>query len=265
MRLAALVPAPLALAALALPLAAAPAAAQSNLPLPTKPNDFKIKDEYRSSPRTTTLSLSITERIEADPDLAIVTGGVTTTAPTATEALRRNSEQMAQVVAAVRRAGINPRDVQTVGVNLNAQYDYQGRNNGEPPRFIGYQASNSVQLRVKEIAKLGAILDSLVASGANQINGPTFTLENADELQAQARLKTVAKAQASAEAYARAAGLRAARLIGIEEAGSGGGDDRLVFQSVRIAPAPPAPMRAPISPGQVRQSVTVNFTFLLER
>lgn len=244
MRLAAL--APLALAAAALPLAT-PAAAQVAIEAP---------------PGSARLSLSVTERIEADPDLAIVTGGVTTTAPTATEALRQNSREMAAVVAAVRRAGIAPADVQTVGVNLNAQYDYQNRTDGQPPRFIGYQASNTVQLRVKEIAKLGAILDSLVASGANQINGPTFTLENADELQAAARLKTVAKAQASADAYARVAGLRAARLIGIEEAGSGGGDP-IILTGARQQSM--AASEAPISPGQVRQSVTVNFTYLLER
>lgn len=213
-------------------------------------------------PGAARLSLSVNERIEADPDLAIVTGGVMTAAPTATEALRQNSEQMQRVIAAVRRAGIAERDVQTVGVNLNAQYDYQGRRDGQPPRFIGYQASNSVQLRVKDIARLGPILDSLVESGANQINGPTFTLENPDELLAQARLKTVAKAQTSANAYARTAGFRSARLIGIDEAGSGGGDPIIVTgaRSMNIAAE-----AAPISPGQVRQSVTVNFTFLLER
>lgn len=216
-------------------------------------------------PGAARLSLSVTERIEADPDLAIVTGGVTTTAPTATEALRQNSEQMQRVIAAVRRAGIAERDVQTVGVNLNAQYNYEGRRDGQPPRFIGYQASNSVQLRVKDIAKLGAILDSLVESGANQINGPTFTLENPDELLAQARLKTVAKAQASADGYARTAGFRTARLIGIDEAGSNYGGDQIIVTGARtmdVAQSAPPP---PVSPGQVRQSVSVNFTYLLER
>ena len=237
----------LALASAALPLAATPAAAQVAIEVPAG---------------AARLSLSVTERIEADPDLAIVTGGVTTTAPTATEALRQNSEQMARVVAAVRRAGIAERDVQTVGVNLNAQYDYQGRGDGQPPRFTGYQASNTVQLRVHDIARLGAILDSLVTSGANAINGPTFTLENADELQAAARLKTVAKAQASADAYARAAGFRTARLLGIAEAGTGG-DDPIILTSKRTLSV--AADAAPISPGQVRQSVTVDFTFLLER
>lgn len=215
-------------------------------------------------PGAARLSLSVNERIEADPDLAIVTGGVMTTAPTATEALRQNSEQMQRVIAAVRRAGIAERDVQTVGVNLNAQYDYQGRRDGQPPRFIGYQASNSVQLRVKDIARLGPILDSLVESGANQINGPTFTLENPDELLAQARLKTVAKAQTSANAYARTAGFRSARLIGIDEAGSNYGNNDIIVTGSRMESAP-AVAAPPISPGQVRQSVTVNFTFLLER
>ena len=214
------------------------------------------------APGGATLSLAVTERIEAEPDLAVVSGGVTTTAPTATAALRQNSDAMAKVVAAVRRAGIAEADVQTTGINLSAQFDYSNRDDGRPPRFTGYQASNRVEMRIRDIARLGAILDSLVAAGATDINGPTFALENSDELEAQARLRTIATAQARADAYARAAGFRSARLSAISETGS--------------VPAPPMPFgesgivttgarAVPVSPGRVRQSVTVTFAYRLER
>ena len=120
-----------------------------------------------------------------------------------------------------------------------------------------------MQLRVSDIDRLGAILDSLVESGANRIDGPRFTLDNPDELFAQARLRTVATAQGRADAYARTAGFRAARLIGISESGSYDGGPIVVTGARSAAPA--VQMEAPISPGQVRQSVTVGFTFLLER
>ncbi len=240
--------APLALATLALP-----AAALAQPVMPTAP---------MMAPGGATLSLAVTERIEADPDLAIVTGGVTTTAPTATEALRQNSAEMEKVVAAVRRAGIAEKDVQTVGINLAAQYDYRNRDDGQPPRFIGYQASNRVQLRIKDIPKIGPILDALVQAGATDINGPDFQLENSDELEAQARLKTIATAQARAEAYARAAGFRSARLTGISETGAAPAPPMPYGEARIVTTAAAAP---PISPGQVRGQVTVNFTYLLER
>lgn len=251
--------APFALSALAL---SSIATAQPVTPTAQGQIDLDRVMAQMNSRAGATLSLAVTERIEADPDLAIVTGGVTTTAPTATEALRQNSAEMQKVIAAVRRAGIAETDVQTVGVTLSAQYDYRNREDGQPPRFIGYQASNRVQLRIKDIPKIGPILDALVQAGATDINGPDFQLENSDELEAQARLRTIATAQARADAYARAAGFARARLTGISETGS--------FPEPR-----PMPMAAradmmqvsatPISPGQVRQAVTVNFTYLLER
>ena len=249
----------IALATLALPAAAL---AQPVTPSPEGQAEFqRVMESIRNS-APTTLSLAVTERIEADPDLAIVTGGVTTTAPTATEALRQNSAEMEKVIAAVRRAGIAEADVQTTGINLNAQYNYEGRREGQPPRFIGYQASNRVEMRVKDIARLGAILDSLVTAGATDINGPNFVLENSDALEAEARLKTVAKAQAKADAYARAAGFRSARLTGISETGAMS-PPPMPFGEARIQTT--GARNVPVSPGQIRQSVTVNFTYLLER
>lgn len=209
-----------------------------------------------------TLSLAVTESIEADPDLAIVSGGVSTLAPTATEALRQNSEAMERVIAAVRRAGLAEADVQTTGIGLTAQYDYENRRDGQPPRFTGYQASNRVELRVRDIARLGGFLDSLVTAGATDLNGPTFVLEKSDELEAQARLKTVARAQTRADAYARTAGFRSARLTGISESGAPGAPP-MPYGEARIQTT--AARAVPVSPGRVRSEVTVNFTFLLER
>ncbi len=237
--------APVALAALALP-----SAAPAQTPPPALSTD------------AATLSLSVTERIEAEPDLAIVGGGVTTLAPTATAALRQNSDEMAKVIAAVRRAGIAEADVQTTGINLSAQYDYSNRTDGQPPRFTGYQASNRVELRVHDIARLGAILDSLVTAGATDISGPSFTLDNSDALEAQARLRTIATGQARADAYARAAGFRAARLTGISETGSFA-PDPIVVTGARMQSM--AARDVPVSPGRVRQAVTVSFTYRLER
>ena len=206
-----------------------------------------------------TLSLSVSEGIEADPDLAIVSGGVSTLAPTATEALRQNSDAMTRVIAAVRRAGIAAADVQTQGIGLDPQYNYEGRQNGGPPIFTGYRATNTVSLRLHDVDRVGPILDALVTAGATNLSGPNYTLENADALEQAARLRTIAKAQAQADAYARAAGFRVARLTSISEGGYSGPRPMPTVSRVAMEAAPPT------APGRVRSEVSVNFTFDLDR
>ena len=209
-----------------------------------------------------TLSLSVTERIEAEPDLAIVGGGVTTLAPTATAALRQNSDEMAKVIAAVRRAGIAEADVQTTGINLSAQYDYSNRTDGQPPRFTGYQASNRVELRVHDIARLGAILDSLVTAGATDISGPSFTL---DQFRRAGGAGQIADDRHRPGAGRRLCARR--RLPGRapdrDQRDRVFAPDPIVVTGARMQSM--AARDVPVSPGRVRQAVTVSFTYRLER
>ena len=107
-------------------------------------------------------------------------------APDANDAIRRNAEQMTRVVAAIRAAGIADKDVQTSGVSLNPDYQYLAN---RPPRIKGYYASNTVNVTVRDIGRLGGILDALVATGANQINGPMFDIEDKDAVLDEAREK----------------------------------------------------------------------------
>ena len=98
--------------------------------------------------------------------------------------MRANAAQMDKVMAAIRAAGIAERDIQTSGINLNPQYKYA---ENQPPTITGYQASNTVNLKVRDIAKLGKVLDALVASGANQVNGPSFEVDKPDAAYDEAR------------------------------------------------------------------------------
>ena len=88
--------------------------------------------------------------------------------------MRANAVQMDKVMAAIRAAGIAERDIQTSGINLNPQYKYV---ENQPPSIVGYQASNNVNVKVRDLSKLGKVLDALVANGANQINGPSFEVD----------------------------------------------------------------------------------------
>ncbi len=121
------------------------------------------------------IELTLTEIVQSPPDTANVGAGVTVRAPTASEALRRNAEQMDKVIARLRQLGIAREDIQTANFSLNAQYQY--RNDSQPPVLLGYDASNSVNVTLRKLDKVGETLDALVSAGANNLYGPNFTLE----------------------------------------------------------------------------------------
>lgn len=205
----------------------------------------------------TLLSVSAQAEAKRVPDVATISAGVVTQAADANAAMRSNAEQMSKVVAAIKAAGIAERDVQTSGISVQPQYRYA---ENQPPAITGYQASNTVNLKVRDIAKLGKILDTLVAQGANQVNGPSFEVDKPDEGYDEARLAALKKAEARAETYAKALGLRVRRIVSISE---GGG-----FQ-------PPIPMmrmqamdamgakETSVSPGENTLSVSIDVVFEL--
>lgn len=207
----------------------------------------------------TLLSISAEAKVTRTPDIATLSTGVVTQAAEANAALRQNTEQMTRVVAAIKAAGIAERDVQTTGISINPQYRYA---ENQPPTITGYQASNTLNVKVRDIAKLGKVLDALVATGANQVNGPSFEIDNPDEAYDEARVAAIKKAQSRAELYAKTLGLRVRRVVSINE---GGG----------YAPPTPMPvmMRAsameasdtPVSPGESALSASINVVFELGR
>ncbi|MCB2115079.1 MAG: SIMPL domain-containing protein [Rhodobacteraceae bacterium] len=173
---------------------------------------------FAADPVPTTISVSGEGRVEVVPDLATVSLGVTTDADTASAAMTANSGAVAQVLDRLKAAGIEPRDVQTSGLSLGPRYDY-GRGDGTPPKLLGYTVSDMVTVRVRDLAKLGGVLDGVVADGANTLNGLGFGLAEDAEARDEARRRAVADARHRAELYAGAAGVKLGRLISISEAG----------------------------------------------
>lgn len=210
------------------------------------------------------VTLNVTESVEAAPDIATVGTGVQTRAPTAQAAMQQNAAQTEKLIAALAKAGIAKKDIQTSGINLNAQYDYSNRD-GQPsaPRFIGYEASNQLTVKLRDVKRVGASLDAMVAAGATNLNGPTFTIEDPSPLHVQARGQALKSAKAQADFYAQAAGYRTARLVSISESNSGGQPPMPMLQSARFK-ADAAPV-TPVEPGQVSASVTLTVQYALER
>ena len=173
----------------------------------------------QAAPASDGTLLSVSSRAEARkaPDIATFSAGVVTQAADGNAALRQNAEQMNRVLAAIKAAGVADKDVQTSGISLNPQYRYE---ENQPPRITGYQASNTVNVKLREVAKMGKVLDALVASGANQVNGPSFGIDDPEPLCDRARLDALKAARARAETYAGALGVRVRRIVSISEGGA---------------------------------------------
>jgi uncharacterized protein YggE len=206
----------------------------------------------------TRLEVSATGEAARVPDLAIISAGVVTRQTTATAAIQENAARMERVLSALKRAGIEERDVQTSSINLNPEYRYQ---ENRAPQLVGYTASNQVSIRFRDIRNTGKILDALVAEGANQINGPTLTIDKPEAALDEARLKALANGRARADVYARALGRRVARIVSISESGG----------SSPVPPPMPMMMEAraqsadsKILPGEQKLQVTLSIVFDLQ-
>lgn len=205
----------------------------------------------------TFLSVNADGTSEAAPDMAVVSLGVTTEGATAQAALQENARRMTALNAALRRAGIAERDIQTSNISVNPQYNYQ---EGQAPRITGYQANNTVTARVRNLANLGRVIDAVVAAGGNTVNGVSFAHQNPDAQLDVARRDAIAEARRRAELYANALGMRVVRVVAVQE---GGG----------WSPPIPMPMAAqmdragafntPVSPGEIETRVNVSVTFEL--
>ena len=208
----------------------------------------------------TLLSVSASGESKRVPDVATISTGVVTQAADANAAMRANAVQMDKVMAAVRAAGIAERDVQTSGINLNPQYRYA---ENQPPTITGYQASNTVNVKVRDLSKLGKVLDAFVASGANQVNGPSFEVDKPEEAYDEARLAALQKAQARARTYADALGLKVRRIVSISEGGAS--FPRPMPMMRAMAADAYAGKETSVSPGETALSVNIDVVFELGR
>jgi uncharacterized protein YggE len=205
----------------------------------------------------TRLDINATGEVSRVPDVAIISAGVISRSATASGAMQDAAVRMERVIAALKRAGIADRDIQTSSVNLNPEYKYV---ENQPPQLVGYNASNSVTIRFRDIRNSGKILDALVSQGANQINGPNLTIDKPEAALDEARAKAVANARARADLYARALGLKVVRVVSVSESG---GNYPVPPPMPMYARAEAASAKTPIEPGEQKLQVNLSVTFEL--
>lgn len=235
------------------------------LPLVLLPLAAHAQTQVTVAETAPVLTLNVTEAIQAAPDVATIGTAVESRAPTATEAMATNAARMDRLVAALRKAGIAARDMQTSGIRLSAQYDYSARNpdgSQATAKFLGYEASNQLSLTVRDVRRLGSLLDQIVAAGATSINGPTFGIDDPAPLLQKARGAALRSAKAQADYYAQQTGYRTVRLIAINETGNGGGSP---MPALMRADKVELPTYTPVEPGEVSTSVSLTVQYALER
>jgi uncharacterized protein YggE len=205
----------------------------------------------------TRLDISATGEVTRVPDVAIISAGVVTRAATASAAIQDNANRMERIRAALKRAGIADRDIQTSSINLNPDYRYE---ENKPPVLTGYQASNTLSIRFRDIRNSGEILDALVAQGANQISGPTLTIDKPEAALDEARTKAIAVGRARADVYARSLGMRVVRLLSVSESGGYSAPPPMPYAVAAQA----RDVSTKIDPGEQQLQVTLAMSFELQ-
>jgi uncharacterized protein YggE len=186
------------------------------------------------------------------PDTALIRLGVTSQAKAAREASEANARQMTGVLTVIREQGIADRDVQTSRLSVQPQYD---PNKAGPARLLGFQVTNQVTIRVREIDKLPGILDRAIAAGANEMSGIEFIVSEQSKLLDQARDDAIIDARRKAELFAKAAGVKLGAVVSIAEEGSNP-PPRPMMQAMRSA-------AVPVAPGEQMLRAAVNVSFEL--
>lgn len=208
---------------------------------------------------TPTMTLSGQGEVEVIPDMAMVSIGVETEGKTAGEALAANTEQAGAVIATLKEAGIEPRDLQTSNFSIQPVYADRKSYQDGAPRIIGYRVFNQVSARVRALDDLGSILDKVVSTGANRINGVSFGVSEEGEARDLARTRAVEDAARKARLYAEAAGVTLGQILSITEVERGGGPRPMVMMEARAAAAP-----VPIEAGSAAILSRVNITWQID-
>jgi uncharacterized protein YggE len=210
------------------------------------------QDAARSAERT--IAVTATGSVTAEPDRAILTTGVTTEAQSAREAISANAAAMTKVLAALRSAGIDPADLRTQTLALATRY---GKTPFSSNGVVGYTATNAVRIVIRDLKRIGEVIDEAVKAGANQLQGLSFDVSKADALRDEARKTAMANARRRAELYAAAAGVTLGPVLAISETARGsaprpmgGGYDRSM-----------SAVSVPVEAGSVDLAVEVHVTY----
>lgn len=209
-------------------------------------------------------------KVYAKPDIALVSLGVTAQATTVADVTKNNTTKMNAVIDAVKKLGVDEKDIQTTNYNLTPVYERTVTatpmiypsvvSTATSTKLTGYKLEQDVQVKIRDFTKIGDIISKATTSGSNLVGDLQFTIDNPEQFKEQARAKAIAEAKANAKNLAKESGISLGKIINIYEnnyyapmysssvKGIGGG----------VADSAPVPT---IQPGQQEINITINLTY----
>ncbi|MFD3189470.1 SIMPL domain-containing protein [Sedimentitalea sp. HM32M-2] len=210
-----------------------------------------------ADPAERQITVTAQGQVEAVPDMATITLGVTHEAEEAGTAMAATSAAVARMLEQVQGLGIQPRDVQTRRFSVHPIWSGRGSSGSEPPRITGFVASNMVMVRIRDLLALGPVLDAVIASGANDFNGLQFSVQEPQALQDAARKAAVENAIAQARLLAESAGVALGPVVSITD--HGGNSARPVMMEMAAA----RDASVPVAAGEVSLTASVSMVFAI--
>jgi uncharacterized protein YggE len=222
--------------------------------------------EDAKTPQPGVISVSAEGVAAAAPDMAVISLTVLREAETARKALDANNAAMAEVLAAMQAEGIADRDLQTGAFSIQPRWFYPNNNNGdsEPPRITGYTVNNTLTVRIRDLAKLGGILDTSVSLGVNQGGNIVFTNDDQETIRDTARMDALVKARTKAMRMTEALGVGLGRITQISE-NSYSTPPRSMMRAEMAAMAAPAADYVPVAAGENEYRITVSVTWEIDQ
>jgi uncharacterized protein YggE len=202
------------------------------------------------------ITMTGTGKVAYRPDIAKVNAGISSDAPTANEAWKKNAELVKKIFEALKAKGLDPRDLQTSNVNITPRYTHP---KDQEPVLVGYTAGYDLTITVRRLDELGGILDDLVEHGANRRLGISFGCSNPEKMLDDARKQAISEARRKAELYATGAGCR----LGLVETITEGSFSGWRSQELMVPMSASAKDSLPIAAGEQELSVTVTATWIL--
>jgi uncharacterized protein len=240
-----------------------------------EPGEVRIDKEAVRHLLTPAHQVSVvgTAKVSVVPDVAHVSLGVTTSRPTALEAVEDNNLSMTKLVDALKARGVAAKDIQTSQISIAPQYSRPpAPRPGVPvestvPRVVGYEVANTVRVTVRDRAKLGDLLDASVKAGSNQIHGISFSIDDREAVLEGLRTRAFDAARRKSEIYATRSGMELGPVLQITEADPSWSHSPqpMAFETFgrAMAPAPMAPSM-PVSAGEQEVSLSVTVSFELK-
>lgn len=225
-----------------------------------------VAQENQMEKNTSRITVTGEGEMNVAPDMALLNLAVVREADTARDALNQNNEAMEKVLSAMKEAGVEPRDLQTGGFNIQPRYIYPDNKNGlTQPKISGYSVSNSLSVRVRDLNKLGAILDTSVTLGVNQGGDVTFVNDNPSATITEARKRAVADALAKAKTLTDAAGVGLGDVLEMNEISRRPMPVPMMRGKMVAMEAAPQADSVPMSAGENTYHVSVTMTFALKQ